>query len=64
MNQIVQGQICVVTGGAQEIGWATSQALAAQGGKVYLCTYSATSLAQAAHARQQARLRQCGVVSC
>lgn len=47
MTQSMQDKVCVVTGGTQGIGWATVQALAAQGAAVYACGYSASSLERA-----------------
>jgi NAD(P)-dependent dehydrogenase (short-subunit alcohol dehydrogenase family) len=41
------GQTAVVTGGAQGIGWAITQALAEAGARVYASSYSAESLARA-----------------
>lgn len=60
-------KICVVTGGTQGIGWATTQALAAQGMTVYAFGYSASSLERAEAERQtlpwgdQIRLSRCDV---
>lgn len=47
MKAFLTGQICVVTGGTQGIGWAIGQALADYGGTVYACGYSQTSLENA-----------------
>lgn len=44
----LSGQVCLVTGGAQGIGWAISQALADHGARVYVCDISEENLAQAA----------------
>lgn len=43
-------QVCLVTGGAQGIGWATGQALADHGAQVYICDVADEQLAQAAQA--------------
>ncbi len=48
MESFLTGQVCLVTGGAQGIGWAISQALADHGALVYACDISEKSLAQAA----------------
>ncbi len=40
-------QVCVVTGGTQGIGWAMTQALAAEGAAVYACGFSQASLDKA-----------------
>lgn len=42
-----QDQVCVVTGGTQGIGWAMTQALAAEGATVYACGFSSGSLEKA-----------------
>lgn len=42
------GQVCLVTGGAQGIGWAIAQTLADHGALVYACDISEKSLALAA----------------
>lgn len=47
MGSIFQNQVCVVTGGTQGIGWAITQALAAEGATVYACGFSQGSLDQA-----------------
>jgi NAD(P)-dependent dehydrogenase (short-subunit alcohol dehydrogenase family) len=41
------GKICLVTGGAEGIGWATVQSLANYGGDVYVCDISTENLATA-----------------
>ncbi len=38
------GQVCVVTGGTQGIGWAMTRGLAAEGATVYACGFSQSSL--------------------
>lgn len=48
MDKFLQGHVGLVTGGAQGIGWAITQALADAGAQVYACTYSESSLARAA----------------
>ncbi len=66
-EQILLGKTCLVTGGAQGIGWATAQALADQGGDVHVCDINAENIA-AAQAELAGRLwegkihfRQCDV---
>lgn len=44
MGSKFQNQVCVVTGGTQGIGWAMTQALAAEGAMVYACGFSQASL--------------------
>lgn len=39
-NDFLKDQTCLVTGGAQGIGWATARELAAVGGTVYVCDLS------------------------
>jgi NAD(P)-dependent dehydrogenase (short-subunit alcohol dehydrogenase family) len=46
-QRFLNGQVCLVTGGAQGIGWAITQALADHGGEVYACDISTEYLAQA-----------------
>jgi len=41
-------KVCLVTGGAQGIGWAIAQALADHGAQVYICDISKENLARAA----------------
>ena len=53
MTQSLQNKVCVVTGGTQGIGWATVQALAANGATVYACGYSSGSLERAEAERQK-----------
>lgn len=45
--RFLAGKTCLVTGGAQGIGWATAQALADQGGDVYVCDISPENIAAA-----------------
>ena len=52
MEQFLQGQTAVITGGTQGIGWALTQALAAHGARVYACGYSTDSLERAESERQ------------
>lgn len=52
MEQFLQGQTAVITGGTQGIGWALTQALAAHGARVYACGYSAGNLERAENERQ------------
>ncbi len=47
MDEFLAGQTCLVTGGAQGIGWATAQALAHHGGEVYVCDISQENLERA-----------------
>jgi NAD(P)-dependent dehydrogenase (short-subunit alcohol dehydrogenase family) len=47
MDKFLTDQVCLVTGGAQGIGWAISQALADHGAQVYVCDISQESLAHA-----------------
>jgi len=46
--QFLSGQVGLVTGGAQGIGWAVAQALADHGARVYVCDIAEDSLARAA----------------
>lgn len=46
-TQFLRGKTCLVTGGAQGIGWATAQALADAGGTVYVCDISPENIAAA-----------------
>jgi NAD(P)-dependent dehydrogenase (short-subunit alcohol dehydrogenase family) len=46
-----QGQVCVVTGGTQGIGWAFTRALAVEGAMVHACGFSQNSLDKAEAAR-------------
>jgi len=48
VENFLKGQVCLVTGGAQGIGWAISQALADHGAQVFTCDISKESLARAA----------------
>lgn len=45
--QFLLGKTCLVTGGAQGVGWATAQALADHGGDVYVCDISPENIAAA-----------------
>jgi len=47
MKAFLTDHVCLVTGGAQGIGWAISQALADHGAQVYACTFSEGSLERA-----------------
>ncbi len=47
MQDFLANQVCLVTGGAQGIGWAITQALADHGADVYACTFSIASLDRA-----------------
>jgi NAD(P)-dependent dehydrogenase (short-subunit alcohol dehydrogenase family) len=49
MDKFLTDCVCLVTGGAQGIGWAISQALADHGGQVYACDISDENLARATH---------------
>jgi len=51
MMKRFEEQVCVVTGGTQGIGWAMTQALAAEGATVYACGFSQGSLEKAEAAR-------------
>ncbi|PTL82816.1 SDR family oxidoreductase [Vitiosangium sp. GDMCC 1.1324] len=46
-NEFLKEHVCVVTGGAQGIGWATARKLAAAGGTVHVCDISEEHLAAA-----------------
>jgi len=46
-DQFLLGKTCLVTGGAQGVGWATAQALADHGGDVYVCDISPENIAAA-----------------
>jgi NAD(P)-dependent dehydrogenase (short-subunit alcohol dehydrogenase family) len=46
-EQFLLGKTCLVTGGAQGIGWATAQALADTGAEVYVCDINPESIAVA-----------------
>jgi NAD(P)-dependent dehydrogenase (short-subunit alcohol dehydrogenase family) len=52
LGEFLQGKVCLVTGGAQGIGWATARALAAAGGTVHVGDVSEEHLATA---REQAK---------
>jgi NAD(P)-dependent dehydrogenase (short-subunit alcohol dehydrogenase family) len=43
-KNFLKEQVCLVTGGAQGIGWATARELAATGGTVYVCDISEAHL--------------------
>jgi len=47
LDRILEGQVCIVTGGTQGIGWAIVQTLAAHGAVVYACGLSRRNLEQA-----------------
>ena len=47
MEEFLAGRVCLVTGGAQGIGWAVSQALADHGAQVHACDISEENLARA-----------------
>ena len=57
-NDFLKEQVCLVTGGAQGIGWATARRLAAAGGTVHVCDISEEHLATARE--QAAKLPQAG----
>ncbi len=67
MDQFLTSQVCLITGGAQGIGWAIAQALADHGAQVHICDISQENLAHAAEqvARSpwadQINLAQCDV---
>jgi len=52
MEKFLQGKTCLVSGGAQGIGWAISQAIADFGGNVFVCDISPDNLEKA---REQAK---------
>ena len=47
MSQFLAGQVALVTGGAQGIGWGIAQALADYGAQVFVCDIAEEHLAQA-----------------
>jgi NAD(P)-dependent dehydrogenase (short-subunit alcohol dehydrogenase family) len=47
MNDFFEGKVCAVTGGAQGLGWAITQALADRGAQVFACDLSPENLAAA-----------------
>lgn len=47
MSEFLNGQVALVTGGAQGIGWAIALALADHGAQVFVCDISESQLAQA-----------------
>jgi NAD(P)-dependent dehydrogenase (short-subunit alcohol dehydrogenase family) len=47
MENFLINQVCLVTGGAQGIGWAIAQALADHGAQVHVCDISEESMARA-----------------
>ncbi|MCB8981913.1 MAG: SDR family oxidoreductase [Ardenticatenaceae bacterium] len=47
MSEFLAGQVALVTGGAQGIGWAIAQALADYGAQVFVCDIAAEYLAEA-----------------
>jgi NAD(P)-dependent dehydrogenase (short-subunit alcohol dehydrogenase family) len=47
MENFLINQVCLVTGGAQGIGWAIAQALADHGAQVHVCDISEENLARA-----------------
>lgn len=47
MSQFLAGQVALVTGGAQGIGWGIAQALADYGARVFVCDIAEEHLAQA-----------------
>jgi NAD(P)-dependent dehydrogenase (short-subunit alcohol dehydrogenase family) len=65
--QFLLGKTCLVTGGAQGVGWATAQALADYGGEVYVCDISPENIAAAQAEladspwRGKVHFRQCDV---
>jgi NAD(P)-dependent dehydrogenase (short-subunit alcohol dehydrogenase family) len=52
-TRFLNGQVCLVTGGAQGIGWAIAQALADHGALVFVCDVSQPNLARAAEELKQ-----------
>lgn len=65
--QFLLGKTCLVTGGAQGVGWATAQALADHGGDVYVCDVNPENIAAAQAElaaspwRGKVHFRQCDV---
>lgn len=47
MSEFLEGQVALVTGGAQGIGWGIAQALADHGAQVFVCDISEAQLAKA-----------------
>ncbi len=47
MGDFLAGYVCLITGGAQGIGWATAVEMAGCGGDVYICDISQTNLDRA-----------------
>ncbi len=52
-SKFLAGKVCLVTGGAEGIGWAIVQALADYGGDVYVCTSSIENLTMAQNELQK-----------
>jgi NAD(P)-dependent dehydrogenase (short-subunit alcohol dehydrogenase family) len=48
MDSGLAGRVCLITGGAQGVGWAIARAMAAQGVRVYACDISSDNIARAA----------------
>jgi NAD(P)-dependent dehydrogenase (short-subunit alcohol dehydrogenase family) len=70
MNRtFLKGKVCLVTGGAQGIGWAIAQVLADHGGEVHACDVSEDNLRRATRElaalpwSQRLRLTPCDVAS-
>src|SRR5262245_66633637 len=69
MKQSFSGKVCLVTGGAQGVGWAIAQALADKGAIVHACDISEENLAHANRQladlpwRDAIRLARCDVGS-
>jgi NADP-dependent 3-hydroxy acid dehydrogenase YdfG len=67
VDNFLENQVCLVTGGTQGIGWAIAQAMADRGARVFACGRSQASLARATEELQSLpwrdviRLYQCDV---
>ncbi|PWH14035.1 MAG: hypothetical protein DDG60_08865 [Anaerolineae bacterium] len=57
-TQFLHGKTCLVTGGAEGIGWAIAQALADAGGEVYVCDISQENIARAKNELNNSPLKE------